>query len=100
MRNAIFISLFLILSFLTAYSANFSPADWLHSDLLKWDQYIFQVAIGPEGRFYAVSGYQDIELYNADQQLIWQYRTGLVDGKDSIKPVILFNQAMRSAMLK
>ena len=87
MRNVIFISRLLIFSFLNAYSADFSPADWLHSDLLQWDQSIFQVAIGPEGRFYAVSGYQDIELYNADQQLIWQYRAGLVDGDDSRKPL-------------
>ena len=74
MRRTFSILFLLTVSILIIQSADSSPTDWLQNELLRWDQSIFQVDISPKGRFYAVSGYQDVELYDISHQLIWHNR--------------------------
>ena len=88
MRRTFSILFLLTVSILILQSADSSPTDWLQNELLQWDQSIFQVDISPKGRFYAVSGYQDVELYDIRHQLIWHNRGGFVQGQASRKPIV------------
>ena len=83
--------LFVLASYFFFQNNLIAQENWLlnpvKTELSKWNQPMFSVKFSASGKYYAVSGWHAVEVYNANHQKVWEHRDGISDGQDSRKPI-------------